>query len=63
MQRDLSAKLEERLGRVHARQRLGIALFLPQPPKDKLGSNPHYRDRFSLSGGVRIDEGEFFTMT
>jgi hypothetical protein len=24
MQQDLSAKLEERLGRVHARQRLGI---------------------------------------
>ena len=24
MQRDLSAKLEQRLGRVHARQRLGI---------------------------------------
>src|SRR5215471_3239069 len=39
------------------------AAFLPQPAKDKLRSDAQHPDRLSLSGGMRVDEGELFTMT
>ena len=39
------------------------AAFLPEPSKDKLRSDPQHPDRLSLSSGMRIDEGELFTMT
>jgi hypothetical protein len=34
------------------------AAFLPQSPKDQVRSDPQHLDRFSLSGGMRIDNGQ-----
>jgi hypothetical protein len=39
------------------------AAFLPQSPKDQVRADPQHPDRFSLSGGMRIDEGQVLTMT
>ena len=39
------------------------AAFFPEPPKNQLWPNPQNRDSLSLSGGMRIDNGEVFAMT
>jgi hypothetical protein len=47
-------------------QRLNYLLntaFFPEPPKDQVRPDPQHRDRFSPSGGMRIDNGEVFAMT
>src|ERR1700736_3558508 len=52
-----AASLEERLNYL-----LNTAFF-PEPPKDQVRPDPQHRDRFSSSGGMRIDNGEVFAMT
>jgi len=38
------------------------AALLPEPPKDQLRPDPPHPDSLSLSGGMRIDNGEIFAM-
>src|SRR5262249_54415282 len=37
--------------------------FFPEPPKDQIRPDPLHRHSLSLSGGMRIDNGEVLTMT
>src|SRR6201987_3502058 len=39
------------------------AAFFPEPPKNQVRPDPTHGDSFSLSGRMRIDNGEVFTMT
>src|SRR6516164_7623782 len=36
--------------------------FFPEPAKDQVRTNPLHGDSLSLSGGMRIDNGEIFAM-